>query len=269
MSWWGKVFGGTFGYLLGGPLGAALGAALGHNLDRGISDIRKEEADVGFGNIDQERAQTAFFTATFSLMGYLAKIDGQVNEGEISLAQTVMAQMNLDADQKKAAMQLFNEGKRPGFPFKPVLFQFKIVCHARRDIMRMFIEILLHAAYSDGEMHVAEKNFLLQICEILDFTRSDFEKFDAMIRAQRNFAGTGTWSSVSPQQVLENAYAILGVTAASSVEEVKKAYRRLINQHHPDKLVAKGLPEEMMKIATEKTHEIKTAYEQIRSARRF
>jgi len=60
---------------------------------------------------------------------------------------------------------------------------------------------------------------------------------------------------------------VLGVTAQADDDEIKKAYRRLMNQHHPDKLVSKGLPEEMIRLATQKTQEIKAAYERIRQAR--
>ena len=96
MTWWGKLFGGAFGFMLGGPLGALIGAALGHSFDKGLSSLPTDEA--GFAPGDRERVQTAFFTATFSVMGHVAKVDGRVSENEIALAQSVMAEMSLGPD---------------------------------------------------------------------------------------------------------------------------------------------------------------------------
>ena len=109
MSWWGKLIGGTFGFMIGGPLGAVMGAALGHNFDRGTNNLS------GQGSMyhnRQHRIQTAFFTATFSVMGHICKADGQVSKDEIKIARQIMDQMELNPDQKKAAMALFNEGKK-------------------------------------------------------------------------------------------------------------------------------------------------------------
>ena len=92
MSWWGKLLGGTFGFMFGGPLGAVLGAALGHNFDRGLN-LSDEMA--GSSRSDQQRVQTAFFTASFSVMGAVCKADGQVSNDEISIAKQVMGQMQL------------------------------------------------------------------------------------------------------------------------------------------------------------------------------
>ena len=103
MGWWGKIAGGAFGFMLGGPLGALLGAVLGHNLDRGLKGL---EDDEQFAPGDRERIQTAFFTATFSIMGHLAKADGRVSKDEIALAQSVMAQMELDAQMRRAAISI-------------------------------------------------------------------------------------------------------------------------------------------------------------------
>ena len=259
MSWWGKVLGGTFGFMLGGPLGAILGAALGHNFDKGLAGVGEAGWQAGSG--DQERVQMAFFTATFSVMGYLAKADGRVTEDEIGLARAVMAQMKLSPELRQTAIHLFNEGKGADFPLDEVLEQFRVEVHRRRNLVRMFIEIQLQAAYADGELHPAERRSLLHICQRLGFPASDYARLEAMIGAERQYrAGTAGPS-------IEAAYAVLNISPDTSDAEVKKAYRRLMSQHHPDKLVSKGLPEEMMEIAKQKTQEIRRAYEQVRDAR--
>ena len=265
MSWWGKLLGGTFGFMLGGPLGALLGAALGHNFDKGLN-ISDEMA--GFQRGNQQRIQTAFFTASFYVMGAVCKADGQVSEDEIALARQVMGQMQLTSEQKKAAIALFNEGKKDDFPLAEVLQQLKQEIGFRPNLQRMFVEIQLYAAYADGVMHADEFRLLRKVCEVLRFPRQEFDQLDAAIRAQFHHQRTG--QAGKPAGIsLKDAYAVLNVSKNASDAEIKRAYRRLLSQHHPDKLVSKGLPEEMMKIATDRTHEIRTAYERIKEERNF
>ncbi len=267
MSWWGKLLGGAFGFMLAGPLGALIGAAFGHNFDKGL---KGSLGGAGFEPGTQERVQTVFFTTLFSVMGHLAKADGRVSEDEIRLARDLMGRMNLNEDMRRAAIELFNQGKQAGFPLDDVVAQFRTECRRRRHLMQMFLEILLHAAYADGTLHSEEQRILERIREQLGFSVIEFRHLEAMVRNARHFAGEGGYQGhepVSPQQALQEAYEILGVSSGASDAEIKKAYRRLMNQHHPDKLVAKGLPEEMIKLATEKTQEIKKAYETVKKAR--
>jgi len=266
LSWWGKLAGGAFGFMLGGPLGALLGAVLGHNLDKGLRGL---EQDEGIAPGDQERVQTAFFTATFSIMGHLAKADGRVSKDEIALARTVMERMDLDGPMRKAAIELFDQGKQAHFPLDDVLEQFRRECRRRSTLIQMFIEIQLQAAYADGRLDTAEEQMLLHICQRLGIPEFLFRQLQRMVEAQHGFAGTGRQPHRAARPSLNDAYAMLGVSASASDAEVKKAYRRLMSQHHPDKLVAKGLPEEMMKLAAEKTGEIRKAYEQVKEARGF
>ncbi len=265
MSWWGKLLGGAFGYLLAGPLGALIGAALGHNFDRGLGSRLRGEYQPGM----QERVQTAFFTALFSVMGHLAKADGRVSEREIELARGLMQRMNLNQQMREAAIHLFNQGKQQDFSLHDVLVQFRNECHRRRNLMQMFVEILMHAGYADGELHPGEKAVLEQVRQQLGFSVSEFQHIEALVRNARHFGGGGFGEAepVTPRAALREAYEVLGVAEAVSDADVKKAYRRLMNQHHPDKLVAKGLPEEMIRLATEKTQEIKKAYELIKTSR--
>ncbi len=268
MSWLGKIIGGTFGFFMGGPLGAVLGAALGHQFDKGMAGLDRLETG-GFEPGEQPRVQTAFFTATFSVMGHVAKADGQVSPEEIELAKAVMGQMGLPPELRKTAINLFNEGKKSDFPLDAALDQFRNECHRRSTLIQMFIEIQLQAAYADGSLDETEETLLLHICDKLGFSRYKFQRLKVVTEAQRRFSSS--WQESHPQSrgpTLGDAYQSLGIEKTASDAEVKKAYRRLMSQHHPDKLVAKGLPEEMMKIATEKTQEIRKAYETIRKARK-
>jgi len=265
LSWWGKMLGGAFGFMLGGPLGAILGAVLGHNLDRGMDGLKDfEPLRPG----DKERVQTAFFTATFSVMGHLAKADGRVSKDEIEMARAVMSQMDLTQELRQTAIRLFDQGKRADFPLDDVLEQFRQECHRRQTLVQMFVEIQLQAAYADGVLHLAEERLLLHICQRLHLPESLFRNLEQMIKAERHYAGSGGRKAVRPVgPSLEDAHAILALSPQSSDAEVKRSYRRLLSQHHPDKLVSKGLPDEMMKMAAQKTHEIRQAYERIKQER--
>jgi len=258
MAWWGTLIGGTLGFMFGGPLGALLGAALGRNFDRGIK-ITDEHGAFGAGQ--QERVQAAFFTATFSVMGHIAKADGKITPEEISATESIMGQMQLNALQRKAAIKLFNEGKKDGFPLHDVLEQFRHECMRRRNLVQMFLEIQIATAMADGHIHATEKRILFIIGEQLGFDRASIEQLF-------RFSGTGPSPGGKRQAPVSSAYQVLGIDKTASDAEVKKAYRRLMSQHHPDKLIAKGLPEEMIKLATEKTQKIKAAYEQVMDSRR-
>jgi DnaJ like chaperone protein len=242
-----------------------IGAALGHNFDKGLSGGSGGQFEPG----TQQRVQTAFFTALFSVMGHLAKADGRVSEDEIQLARSVMERMNLNQQMRQAAIHLFNQGKQQDFPLHDVLVQFRTECHRRRSLMQMFVEILMHAGYADGKLHPGEKAVLDQVREGLGFSVAEFHHIEALVRNAQHFGGGGFGRAepVTPRAALQEAYEILGVSETVSDTDLKKAYRRLMNQHHPDKLVAKGLPEEMIRLATEKTQEIKKAYELIKTSR--
>jgi len=262
MSWLGKVVGGAFGFLMGGPLGAILGASVGHQFDEGMLGMDAEE-ELSPG--DQHRVQMAFFTATFSVMGHIAKADGRVTADEINLAKRVMDELALSGDMRKTAVNLFEQGKSADFPLDGVLDQFRRECHRRTHLIRMFLELQIQAAYADGTLDKAEENVLHRICERLGISRFEYERIKLQFQAQQRFYGHSQQQQTSNR--LEDAYAALGIEKTASDTEVKKAYRRLMSQHHPDKLVAKGLPEEMMVIAKEKTQQIRKAYETIKKSR--
>lgn len=258
MNWWGKLIGGAFGYLVGGTFGALLGAVLGHNFDKGLADRGNDEKTPRPDQ--QSRIQLAFFTATFSVLGAVAKADGAVTPSEIALAERVMAEMDLTPEKRRLAIGLFNQGKAPDFALYEVLDEFRHECGRRQNLLRVFLEIQVEAAFADGALHSAEQRLLLDICRRLGLAESLFWQLVQGYQGARS-------NAASKGMNLETAYALLGVEASATDAELKTAYRRLMSQHHPDKLVAKGLPEEMMRIAEQKTVEIKKAYEFIKEER--
>lgn len=274
MSWWGKFIGGAVGFSMGGPMGLLIGGVIGHKLvDKPIQEGIEGTSMQGgiWGN--NELTQAAFFSTTFSIMGHIAKADGIVSKDEIAMARQIMDHMKLDPEQKKAAIDLFNKGKQSDFDLEGVLTQFKQVAHRRTTLLQMFLEIQLHAALADGKIDPAEQLIINKIAQRLGFTARHVEQLIALVRSNLGLGGNrynyGSGNDhKSPSALLKEAYEMLGIPKSSTDAEVKKAYRRLMNQHHPDKLVSKGLPEEMTQMATEKTQQIKAAYEIIKENRK-
>ncbi|MDC0499184.1 co-chaperone DjlA [Candidatus Pseudothioglobus singularis] len=255
MSWWSSVIGGAVGFMIGGPLGAMLGVAFASNFSK-----RKSHSgfNSNFGPGNQQRVQAAFFSGVFSVMGYISKVDGKVSQSEIIMAQQVMEHMQLSEDMIKVAKDLFNQGKQEGFNLDEVLEQFRVETHRRAHLIRMFLEIQIQAAYADGVFDSSEHNALRDIAQKLHFPLHELESLIQQFSATK---------SGSKNISVEDAYKVLGIDQSFGDKEIKRAYRRLLAQHHPDKLVAKGLPEEMQKLANEKTQEIISAYEIIKKHR--
>ena len=256
MSWWTTILGGALGFMLGGPLGAMLGVAFAGNFSKRKSNFGGFSKDFHPG--DQQRVQAAFFSSLFSVMGYIAKVDGKVSKSEILLAQQVMQRMQLADDMQKVAKELFNQGKHKDFKLDEVLEQFRLESHQRTHLIRMFLEIQIQATYADGVLDDKEHEALRYIAQKLHFANHELESLIQQFSAARGGAN---------QLTVDDAYVILGADKNLSDKEIKRVYRRLLAQHHPDKLVAKGLPAEMIKIAKEKTQEIISAYELIKTQR--
>ena len=260
----GLLIGALIGFVLGGPLGALIGAFLGQSISVGVSR-------TGWSGHDAARAQQAFFTATFSVMGHMAKADGVVSQDEIQAANAVMAHMNLEPAQRLAAIQLFNQGKGAGFDLDATLRDLRIACHGRRDLLGMFLQIQVHAAMADGGIEAAERRVLERICDMLGITSYELNQYIQFIQAQQRFAsgraGAGGGATQTRTDTLAAAYQTLGVASTASDAEIKTAYRRLMKENHPDKLVARGLPENMIKLAQEKVQQINVAYDAIKQSR--
>ncbi len=263
MNWWGTIVGGTLGFLVGGPIGALFGVYAGHNFDSGLA--QDFDSAEGLGPGSQQRVQAAFFTTTFSLMGYIAKADGRITQDEIRLANLIMSEMQLTEAMKQAARDLFNKGKQNQFQFETVMAQFRKEMHGRKTLVQMFLEIQIRAASADGKLGLVESNILSQVVDILGFSQYELASLIKRHNSEQRFDGASQGSS---SYQLQEAYGVLGLSENCTEKQLKRTYRRLMSQHHPDKLVSKGLPDEMLIIAKEKTQEIKAAYEMIKKSRK-
>lgn len=259
MAWYGKAIGAFIGVLIAGPVGALIGAFLGHLFDA-QADLVKPAAQRPASLSVQE----AFFRATFQVMGHMAKADGRVTEEEIRAARAIMGELRLGEPEIQFAIGLFNEGKDPAFPLDATLQQLHQLCRTRPDLCRMFVQIQLQAALWGESLDTQGRKVLARICAGLDISGYEVVQMEALLRMQQ--AGRRSQPKAPVDRVAQ-AHEVLGVGRTASDGEVTKAYRRLMNRNHPDKLLAKGLPESMMKLAEEKTRQIRAAYELIREAR--
>jgi len=274
MIWQGKALGALVGVITAGPVGALFGTFIGHLFDvqaeNGVAG-RLDGAstqDTGFkedGDQPQMGVQEAFFRATFQVMGHMAKSDGRVSEDEIRAARAMMSEFQLGEREVQLAIEMFTHGKDREFPLETTLRRLRRQCVDRPDVVRMFIQIQLQTALWSGSIHSAARQVLARVAASLGVSAYEVVQMEALMRMQQS-ARQPPEARPAIDKVAQ-AYEVLGVTRDASDAEVTKAYRRLMNQNHPDKLVARGLPESMMKVAEEKTRQVRAAYEVVREAR--
>ena len=212
------------------------------------------------------------------------KAKGQVTKEEIQLASAMMDRMSLHGDQRRAAQEAFRDGKESDFPLEDVLVRVKISSAGRFDLLQFFLELQISAAFADGSIHPSERSVLHKIARGLGFSSEQLERrlnmqeaafrfqsqggFHGQQQGQYQSSGAG-WQQASQADQLADAYKILDVSSDADGKTVKRAYRKLMNEHHPDKLMAKGLPPEMMNVAKEKSQEIQNAYDLIKKVKGF
>lgn len=246
------LIGGLIGLIAGGPVGALLGAFLGAVLARALL------TRLFARGLDAVRNR--FLESTFAVMGALCKADGRVTDDEIRVAERLFSRLALSDQQRRAAQAAFHRGKGEAFDLDAELAELRAVAGRSPALLQFFVEVQLSAITADGRVHPQEHALFLRVARGLGLSEADLERLEAMLGG-----GSATESGTGR---LEAAYATLGLNPDASDAEIKKAYRRLMSQHHPDKLAARGLPDSMRPVAEEKTREIRKAYELIRDRRR-
>jgi DnaJ like chaperone protein len=242
--------------MVGGPVGTAVGLVLGHQFDRGLQTRRPAAA---------RQIPLVCFEATFRGMAHVAKADGRVSEAEIRAARGIMARMQLGEEQVSAAIRLFREGKEPGFAVTDQVRRLAAVTEGRPGLRRAFLEVQFEAALADGSPSPEARAALWRIASALGIGRVEMVQIEALLRVSRAMGGGAT--AGAPRPSVDDAYTVLGVEPAASNVAVKHAYRRLMIQHHPDKLRARGLPESMLPMAEAQTRRIRAAWDAVRATR--
>ncbi len=248
MGWMGKLVGGTIGFALGGPLGAIFGAAFGHAFDTS-SALEPGGQRERLSTV--EHHQLTFFVAAFSMLAKLAQADGRVTREEIDSIEAFMTRdLRLDAQGRNAAVNIFRTALNAPGSFADFAHQFHGQFHHQPQMLELMIDILLRVAVSDGSMTPGEESLILTAVEIFGFSKGRYEQLKSQYAPTHG-----------------KAYAVLGCDPDDSDEAVKRCYRQRVQEYHPDKIAAKGLPDEFTRFAQDKFREIQEAWEEIKSAR--
>lgn len=264
----GKIIGGLIGFFSLGSFGFGfpglfVGVALGHYFDRGRAAL-----EGSFNPEVRAQIEAAFKSALFPVLGALAKADGRVCENEISSIEALMEQLGIVGDSRAAAIKAFQSGVSGEQSLETIMDPFVQATARRRELHQIFLTYLLSVAFADQELHESEEHLLLRVAQLLGYSKFAFNRLVGMVKAQSYFYqrhGAGA-EQQNPADNLKEAYAALGVSENASKDETKRAYRKLMSEYHPDKLAGRGVPEEVLKVATARSQEIQAAYDTIKKA---
>jgi len=263
----GKIIGALVGFwLFRHPFGIVLGGLIGHLWD--IGALRP---------LGMQRARGSFIGPLFALAGAIAKSDGRVSEQEIAATENLMTRMQMSADQRASAIESFSAGKQAGFAVDQTIAELRSWAGGRRDLAFLLLDMLLDVVYAEGPLSPNKFMLVRKLCASLGVHEREL----AALAAMRGYAyaAYGTGGGAGPQGSYrggsgqdaprqpagKDPYAVLGITRDAHEREIKRAYRKLISQHHPDKLG--DVPDELKRRAEERAREINAAYERIREER--
>lgn len=198
-----------------------------------------------------------FLPFLFRSLGYLAKSDGRISEIEISHIEQLMSHYDFNAQIRAQAIEWFKEGANDKQHYSARLQEFARVVADRPEIKKLMLELLIELAVVDGDLHQQEEQALLGIAKAFGFNEAVFKLLLNQWSGQANVGDNKHYS-------LKEEYKVLGVNESDDFSVIKKAYRKLMSEHHPDKLIAQGVPEEAIKMATENSQRIQSAYEKIK-----
>ncbi len=260
--YWGKIIGTLAGLAMRNPWAALAGFILGHQFDRGFASryrlFEKQGANI-------PRVPEEFVRALFQAMGHLSKVDGRVSEDEIRAARMVMHRLSLNPSQVRRAIGWFDSGKQAGFSVLQRMRELRRVS-ARSPVDRLtFVRLLLEVVMAKGSLKKEERALIWKICTELGIGRVELAQLEAMIRAQKGFKRSPAGDADATR--VRHAYQALGVSADASNEEVKKAYRRLMNKSHPDKISGSNPGADVIADAERRTREVRSAYELLKARR--
>lgn len=253
---WGKIIGAILGLLIGGPWGAVIGLILGHLHDQ-QQEVNAEEWERMWGKngkVDARTEQSVFTMGVIVLSAKMAKSDGRVTRAEIEAFKRVF---RIAPEHENAVGEIFNRERTSAEGFEPYAFQLAHVYRRNSAVLEQILSGLFIIGAADrGGLSPAEVLFLKRVAFIFGFDAEDFVR----IAARSGVKLPGEKPSRSPSV---EAFSILGIAETATAEEAKLAYRALIRKHHPDRLIAAGMPPEFVATATEKMKRINVAYDTV------
>lgn len=249
MSVWGALLGGAAGFAVGGPLGALLGAAAGHAVERAGQEVGLLPGAVETQPDKDQTKRVAFTIAVIVLGAKMAKADGRVTRDEVDAFKRVF---QIPASETQNVARIFNAARQDASGFEPYARQMARLFADRPAVLEELLTCLFVIAKADGKIHDEEIAFLKGVAEIFGFDETAFARMRE--------------AELGPDAA--DPYTILGVSRQDSDAAIKRTYRQLVREHHPDRLVAQGMPQEFVEVATARLAKINGAYERIQAERR-
>jgi DnaJ like chaperone protein len=238
MSLFGSIVGGFVGFTLLGPLGALVGSVVGSRMSENKTRRRNPN------NLDH---QVAFFAALFACFAKISKADGVVSTEEVNkVEEFISKKFNLDKEQRNFAINIFQKAKDDNVSFEAYAQQLYSLLKQSPNSLLIFYELLFELAMADGELHPAEERILKKVSSIFNLTENTFKELYEKYVSN-----------------ITDYYQVLGVNKNMSFLEIRKVYLKKRKEFHPDMLISKGLPEELIEKAKIKFIEIQEAYEEL------
>lgn len=234
MSIWGLIIGGAAGFAFGGPIGGLLGAAAGIAVERGFTPPKPAPENA---------RRVAFTVAVIALSAKMAKADGLVSRDEIAAFRS---RVHIPQSEVKQVGKFWDLARQTPDGFEDYARQVAKLFAPRTPVLEQLLDLLFFIARSDGAVTPPELAYLSTVAGIFGFSDSDFERMTAM------YADDGP-----------SAYEVLGVDATISDDELRAQWKTLARTHHPDRLVADGMPEEFVTAANDRLAKINAAYDAI------
>ncbi|MFC3053590.1 TerB family tellurite resistance protein [Kordiimonas pumila] len=240
MSIWGKIIGGTAGLALGGPIGALIGLTVGAAVDAGVDATRREPDDA--------TRSITFTIGVIALAAKMAKADGHVSRAEVEAFKRVF---QVPPHEMANVGRVFDMARQHTAGFDAYAHQIAGIMKDNRRVLSDLIEALFFIAKADGSVHPNELNYIRAVAKIFGFSRAEIED-----RVHRHVGADPSCP-----------YSVLGVERSVDNATLKHKYRALVREHHPDRLIAAGVPNDMIAVATRRAAEINAAYDQIMAER--
>ena len=237
MTIWGKIIGSATGFALGGPIGALLGGAAGHALDK----FKTKE------KLPEELAlkQIGFTIGVIVLSAKMAKADGKVTKSEI---KAFKEKINVPDNEIKNVARLWDQAKKTTDGFEVYAKQISNLLEKNSSVLEELLNLLVIIAEADGKITNLEKIYLKEVSNIFGFSEQDFERI---------------CSSKLDKHI--DPYQTLGVLKDTPLEEIKNKWKTLAMKHHPDRLIAQGIPQDIIETNTYRLKEINNAWDLIKN----
>ena len=235
MSIWGSLLGGVIGFSLGGPFGALLGSFLGGK----ISNISSSNT---FGN--QQNSQQIFALSLIILSAKLSKADGRVSKEELIAVKEKLQIPDSEIDQ---VAKIFNKAKDESTGYEPYAKQISEIFKGKQNVLEEVINILFYIAEADGHVSNEEESMIANIAFIFGLSQNQYESIKESRKSSDKL----------------NPYIVLESQPTDDLKSIRKKYIKLSKEHHPDLLISKGVPIEVINESKNKMRAINAAWDQI------